>query len=437
MIQLIRQKEDPLKGRIISKEGDTYTDFLTGEILFGPFEGETDICGLQVYNPVILETSQGQLYIEIQDNYWIKKTFGPTNGIISGVHEINLNRRTAPLVTRLTNLKGETFDDLTQRNRVSVYYNNEHIFYLGSDSQAYDSFTGEKIEIDQPVDILQAKIYPSANLTLINENCLVGVNKYGGIVFSSVSFLQRDLTPIQRIRYLRYPSSLEPRNGKLVLRQRVPERIFQSKVQVGGRLSDILLSETRVYCDYEGQKIPQVWHLPDQVDLTSQGVQKTSSGYLVPLEPVREELEDPLVIEYPNSLQEGNCYYYDSSFRVSGILYGETYLSQVEVSPEKRRNTFWSLKPLRKSSINPVYRQTLEALVNRIYGIDVERPSSLDGYQFIRPNQVQELEIARYDISPLLQPFAGPVGTSKKVILIIALNGWKYYTIAEDFHQED
>lgn len=75
-------------------------------------------------------------------------------------------------------------------------------------------------------------------------------------------------------------------------------------------------------------------------------------------------------------------------------------------------------------------QQSYETLVKQIYGLPVTLPESLivNGLrlEFIPFSQLNTIQIERYIIEPLLQPWAGPPSTQNRIITIFDRNGMTY-----------
>ena len=87
-----------------------------------------------------------------------------------------------------------------------------------------------------------------------------------------------------------------------------------------------------------------------------------------------------------------------------------------------------------QNRVRAIVQQSLERLISHVDPTEHDDiPSTLDGYQRLEISAVQNLlqsrNVSRFEISTLLQPFAGPPGTPNRVILLTGLNGQKYFTI--------
>jgi hypothetical protein len=75
-------------------------------------------------------------------------------------------------------------------------------------------------------------------------------------------------------------------------------------------------------------------------------------------------------------------------------------------------------------------QQSYETLVKQIYGFPVTIPTSLDvnglRLEFIPFSQLNTIQIERYIIEPLLQPWAGPPSTQNRILTIFGKNGMTY-----------
>ena len=75
-------------------------------------------------------------------------------------------------------------------------------------------------------------------------------------------------------------------------------------------------------------------------------------------------------------------------------------------------------------------QQSYETLVKQLYGLPVTLPESLivNGLrlEFIPFSQLNSIQIDRYIIEPLLQPWAGPPSSQNRILTIFGKNGMTY-----------
>jgi len=125
-----------------------------------------------------------------------------------------------------------------------------------------------------------------------------------------------------------------------------------------------------------------------------------------------------------------------SPVRGTGLIvpgFNPSPLRRTRQTPSPERPPF-----LRRSDQNSIVQQSLERLISHIYGTghrDFTIPPILNGYHQITIPTVQNLLqnslISRFEISTLLQPFAGPPGTPNRIILLTGFNGEKYFTVGK------
>ena len=81
-------------------------------------------------------------------------------------------------------------------------------------------------------------------------------------------------------------------------------------------------------------------------------------------------------------------------------------------------------------SSDNLHQKSYETLVKRLYNLSVEMPEFLivNGLKlnFIPFSEVSSLQIERYIIEPLLQPWAGPPSSPNRIITIFGKNGMTY-----------
>ena len=91
-------------------------------------------------------------------------------------------------------------------------------------------------------------------------------------------------------------------------------------------------------------------------------------------------------------------------------------------SPSPQRSTLESTDQLTQLSY--------ETLVKQLYGLPVTLPDSLIvndlRLEFIPFSQLSTIQIERYIIEPLLQPWAGPPSTQNRILTIFGKNGMTY-----------
>jgi hypothetical protein len=79
-------------------------------------------------------------------------------------------------------------------------------------------------------------------------------------------------------------------------------------------------------------------------------------------------------------------------------------------------------------------QQSLERLIAHVYGKQVSEPNYLGEYERISfetaGNLLQNHLIARFEVSTLFQPFAGPPGTPNRLVLLTGTEGKKYFIVA-------
>ena len=81
-------------------------------------------------------------------------------------------------------------------------------------------------------------------------------------------------------------------------------------------------------------------------------------------------------------------------------------------------------------STDQLAQLSYETLVKQLYGLPVELPQFLIvndlRLEFIPFSQLSSIQIERYIIEPLLQPWAGPPSTQNRIITIFGTNGMTY-----------
>ena len=87
--------------------------------------------------------------------------------------------------------------------------------------------------------------------------------------------------------------------------------------------------------------------------------------------------------------------------------------------------------PVRQQeSTSDLFKQSYETLLKQLYGIPVMLPEFLiiNGLRasFISFNQLSSIQIERYIIDPMLQPWAGAPGTRNRIVTIFGRNGITY-----------
>jgi hypothetical protein len=79
-------------------------------------------------------------------------------------------------------------------------------------------------------------------------------------------------------------------------------------------------------------------------------------------------------------------------------------------------------------------RRALDRLLAQLYGIPQPEPENLNGFTRMTLPQLAELmqaeQIVRFEIPPLMQPFAGPPGTLNRIITYYTLDGQKLFVKA-------
>jgi len=96
-----------------------------------------------------------------------------------------------------------------------------------------------------------------------------------------------------------------------------------------------------------------------------------------------------------------------------------------------------NISPLREQveTPNQLVQQSYETLVRQMYGLPVELPTSLIvndlRLEFIPFSQLSTIQIERYIIEPLLQPWAGPPNTQNRIITIFDRNGMTHLVKAK------
>lgn len=118
---------------------------------------------------------------------------------------------------------------------------------------------------------------------------------------------------------------------------------------------------------------------------------------------------------------------YQSSM-VRGSLGGGSNM-MLPFSQEVSNNLSPSREPITETH-DQLVQQSYETLVKQIYGLPVTLPTSLvvNGLrlEFIPFSQLNTIQIERYIIEPLLQPWAGPPSTKNRIITIFDRNGMTY-----------
>ena len=105
------------------------------------------------------------------------------------------------------------------------------------------------------------------------------------------------------------------------------------------------------------------------------------------------------------------------------------YSNRVLTPPQSPRR---NLSPRRDqpSEADELPKLSYETLVKQLYGLPVTLPQSLvvNGLrlEFIPFSQLNTIQIDRYIVEPLLQPWAGPPSTQNRIITIFATNGITY-----------
>jgi hypothetical protein len=80
-------------------------------------------------------------------------------------------------------------------------------------------------------------------------------------------------------------------------------------------------------------------------------------------------------------------------------------------------------------------KESYETLLKQIYGLSTVLPEFLimNGLKvpFISFLEVSKIQIERYTIDPLLQPWAGPLSRQNRILTIFARNGMTYLVKAK------
>jgi hypothetical protein len=104
---------------------------------------------------------------------------------------------------------------------------------------------------------------------------------------------------------------------------------------------------------------------------------------------------------------------------------------------EEFTNPFGNLEQIQELSddLHQLAQLSYETLVKRLYGLPVEMPQFLivNGLKlnFIPFSEVSKIQIDRYIIEPLLQPWSGPPSSPNRIITIFAKNGMTYLVKAK------
>ena len=100
----------------------------------------------------------------------------------------------------------------------------------------------------------------------------------------------------------------------------------------------------------------------------------------------------------------------------------------LQLSPRSEVNI--QVQDIQTPIINTLSHESYETLTKQLYGIPVQLPEFLiiNGLRtnFISFPEVPNLQIERFIIDPLLQPWAGPPGTSNRIITLFGRNGLTY-----------
>ena len=110
----------------------------------------------------------------------------------------------------------------------------------------------------------------------------------------------------------------------------------------------------------------------------------------------------------------------------------DTVINSVETRPEShRRNVVQSnIFNNTSQSTSKLQEQSYITLLSQLYGLPVTLPEFLIvndlKLQFIPFSQLSKIQIERYIIEPLLQPWAGPPSTQNRIITIFGKNGMTY-----------
>ena len=117
-----------------------------------------------------------------------------------------------------------------------------------------------------------------------------------------------------------------------------------------------------------------------------------------------------------------------------GNLNNSSRIAFNEESVSPRRDTNQGILSSRNNNtsepVDQLQQQSYETLVKQLYGLPVTLPESLvvNGLKlnFIPFSQLSTIQIERYIIEPLLQPWAGPPNTQNRILTIFGKNGMSY-----------
>ena len=92
-------------------------------------------------------------------------------------------------------------------------------------------------------------------------------------------------------------------------------------------------------------------------------------------------------------------------------------------------------QPIIVSQPSTLISQSHERLIAWIYNIPVASPNILGEYQKSSLEQINQLlqsgQIARFEMSLMLQPWAGPPGTLNRVLTFQTIDGQKLFVVAQ------
>ena len=180
-------------------------------------------------------------------------------------------------------------------------------------------------------------------------------------------------------------------------------------IRPGGRIDTNLISRAPIQSD-------------ELVFLWNQPIENLSTDELNQLLRELQQYRDDITESLPNITNQST-----RTLLIQNRINAERDIREIQDRLPRSNQVQVQISPLPEENL---HKLSYETLVKQLYGLSVTLPEHLivNGLKvnFIPFSQLNRIQIERYIIEPLLQPWAGPPSTRNRILTIFGTNGMTY-----------